>query len=164
MLLLVLLSPGGQLFVVIAPNEVCCSCPRALTLMVSIDKALPGLVCETFQPRAPVGNATSRGPSVSGLLITASLLLLGVVLGSDSQDTDVPSCCQESIEVQHEANAICWAKLKLTECLVVATEETAAMACEMSVQEECFLNMMDNLSEALGQLSLLGSQHNSPGS
>ena len=42
------------------------------------------------------------------------------------------------------------AELELTEHMVVATEETAAMAHEMSVWEEHYLNMMDNLSEALG--------------
>ncbi len=59
---------------------------------------------------------------------------------------------------------ICQAELKLTEHLVVAMEETVAMACEMSAWEEWFLDMMDNLSEAPGWLSLLGSWHDSPGS
>ena len=45
------------------------------------------------------------------------------VPGSDS----LGGCCA-SIEVQHEANAICWAKVKLTEQLVMAYEVTANIA------------------------------------
>src|SRR5260370_11936253 len=62
-----------------------------------------------------------------------------------------------SIEVQHEANAIHRAKLKLMEQLVVAYEVTANIAWEMSTQEEWFLDVMENLSSSLDQLSLPGS-------
>ena len=55
----------------------------------------------------------------------------GVVPESEAQGTNVPSGHCESIEVQCKVNMIRQAKLELTEHLVVATEETVAMACEM---------------------------------
>ena len=68
-----------------------------------------------------------------------------------------PGVQHASIEVQHEANAICQAELELMEHLVVASEVTANVAEEMSAQEEQFLDVMEDLSLSLGQLSLPGS-------
>ena len=71
---------------------------------------------------------------------------------------------QESLEIQQEANALCHAELELTKQLVVASKQTAAVACDMSAREEHLLNVMQDLSTSLGHLSLLGSCHVSPSS
>ena len=53
------------------------------------------------------------------------------VIAPEVPESDSPSGCHASIEVQHEANAIHQAELELTEQLVVASEQTAVVAHEM---------------------------------
>ena len=74
------------------------------------------------------------------------------------------SGCQESLEIQQEANALHCTELKLTKWLVVASEQTAVVACDMSARDEHFLDMMQDLSTSLGHLLFLGSCHVSPSS
>src|SRR5260370_38891525 len=72
---------------------------------------------------------------------TTAMVSAPEVLRSDS-----PGGCHANIEVQHEANAIHQAELKLTEQLAMASEVTPNIAQETSTWETHILHLMEILS------------------